>query len=171
MSNESKARIAALNELNQDLLGEDPANASVTQLRCLIAEIESLRSQLAARVPDGWKLVPIEPTSEMMIAGKEREDMECGNPEAVKHIYADMLSAAPSQQAPQEHGPLCFKHGDEPKHGCAWCDKQPSQQASKPMEYPEISAGFEEHGNNCSYAEFAEGVRFAERFHKIGEKQ
>jgi hypothetical protein len=45
------------------------------------------------------------------------------------------------------------------------------QQANKPMTDREIIAGFEEHGDNCSYAEFAEGVRFAERFHKIGEKQ
>lgn len=31
-----------------------------------------------------------------------------------------------SQPAQQE--PACYKHGDEPKHGCAWCDKQPAQE-------------------------------------------
>lgn len=71
----------------------------------LTAQVESLRAQLAARVPDGWKLVPVEPTPEMESAAMAyvytNGFTRGAGPSAV---YASMLSAAPSQQAPVAQG-------------------------------------------------------------------
>jgi hypothetical protein len=36
----------------------------------------------------------------------------------------DMPQRPAAQPAPVQ-GPVCWKHGDEPKSGCAWCDKPP----------------------------------------------
>jgi hypothetical protein len=58
------------------------------------------------QVPDGWKLVPVEPTREMRNAAiREQElhrNMSLGlyGDEPASAIYRAMLSAAPSQQAP-----------------------------------------------------------------------
>lgn len=41
------------------------------------------------QVPDGWKLVPVEPTNDMLNAGYFT------NNEANKSIYSSMLAAAP----------------------------------------------------------------------------
>ena len=69
-------------------------------LRDRVAELEQ---QLAARVPDGWKLVPVEPTSEMLyLVGKQGEvmaDMAAGYR---KEIWAAMLAATPQPVAQPE---------------------------------------------------------------------
>ena len=41
------------------------------------------------------------------------------------HALREALADQPAQ--PQQE-PVCYKHGEEPKRGCAWCDKQPAQQ-------------------------------------------
>lgn len=40
----------------------------------------------------------------------------------------DALEAKLAECRAQQQEPVCYKHGDEPKRGCAWCDKQPAQQ-------------------------------------------
>lgn len=40
--------------------------------------------------------------------------------------FCDALAGQPAPA--QEKAAPCYKHGDEPKQGCAWCDKQPAQQ-------------------------------------------
>lgn len=54
------------------------------------------KAQLASRggVPDGWKLVPIEPTQEMVDRGAEEVDWYAHN---ARYCYMAMLDAAPQQ--------------------------------------------------------------------------
>ena len=49
----------------------------------------------SAQVPEGWKLVPVEPTEEMLTAGAGAVDINSHSPLAT---YAAMLSAAPTPQ-------------------------------------------------------------------------
>ena len=43
--------------------------------------------------------------------------------ESITVIDTEWLEQPPVQ----EKAPACYKHGDEPKRGCSWCDKRPSQ--------------------------------------------
>jgi len=49
-------------------------------------------------VPDGWKLVPVEPTQEMVTAGKDEYGEEVFSPHQVTIVYRDMLLSAPQPQ-------------------------------------------------------------------------
>jgi hypothetical protein len=49
-----------------------------------------------AAVPDGWKLVPVEPSSEMLRCGDDA--YFCINPTTTKLIYKTMLAAAPTPE-------------------------------------------------------------------------
>ena len=101
------------------LLGEvdklRAASRAVTQCRCTLVQqsvgdgCEVCNPQLAQRladeaqagVPEGWKLVPVEPTVEMRRAGTAANDG------IVSDIYRAMLAAAPqppSAQADALHG-------------------------------------------------------------------
>lgn len=64
----------------------------------------------ALRLPDGWRLVPDEPTEEMIIGFWG--EIKHGQPEldAAKEAYADMLAAVP-HTAPIE--PICATGGAE----------------------------------------------------------
>lgn len=75
----------------------------------LVAEVRRLREivaqQAAPAVPAGWKLVPVEPTDDQLVAGQEewvrgrRGALEdCMEANA---IYAAMLAAAPEYTAPE----------------------------------------------------------------------
>lgn len=54
-------------------------------------------------VPEGWKLVPVEPTLEMISAGAKQIPLDpeygtdLGQREAAKDVYEDMLAAAPER--------------------------------------------------------------------------
>ena len=76
-------------------------------------------------LPEGWALVPIEPTDKMVRAcyhidlsympGQEGADGAA--------IYRAMLAAAPQPVAQPVY---CYKHDpDEPVSGCKYCDTQP----------------------------------------------
>lgn len=64
-------------------------------------------------IPEGWKLVPVEPTPEMKTAGIAVEvypdsppEIDCLTWEEVRAIYQDMIAAAPTppvQQADEAH--------------------------------------------------------------------
>ena len=50
----------------------------------------------AAQVPEGWKLVPIEPTDKMVTAGYSEVTVEIENSSRdIKDVYQAMLAAAP----------------------------------------------------------------------------
>ncbi|TDS70445.1 hypothetical protein [Comamonas sp. JUb58] len=83
----------------------------MTQNQRMHDRIAELEAQLSARqaAPDGWRLVPVEPTTEMTKAGGDVEvEGDFGGEQVlfgseVKQIYAAMLSAAPP---PPEREPL-----------------------------------------------------------------
>lgn len=59
-------------------------------------KIEAALQQTAPAVPDGWKLVPIEPTLEMREAFHDaNEEWEDGGLDSPDHQYQAMLAAAP----------------------------------------------------------------------------
>jgi hypothetical protein len=64
----------------------------------LSTEYAKQLAECQARVqePEGWKLVPIEPTSEMIVASVF--DPVCATPSR-RHIYQAMLSSAPKFRA------------------------------------------------------------------------
>lgn len=57
---------------------------------------EAYRAGMADAVPDGWKLVPVEPTERMLVFGDDAA-RQCGlnNIVPAGPIYRYMLSAAP----------------------------------------------------------------------------
>ena len=64
---------------------------------------DQARAQLqtaSVAVPDGWKLVPVEPTDEMVRAGINTPCVDSGNdaddqPQDYRNVYSAMLAAAP----------------------------------------------------------------------------
>jgi len=97
------------------LHGIPELEAKATQVDALQAELTALRAQ-GARVPEGWALVPIEPTDEMLTAAARasmKHLLDCINdPTKAKEVgseemcklthasrYRSMLSSAPT--APQ----------------------------------------------------------------------
>lgn len=81
------------NEANAALM----AACNPEAMRTLLAEIDCLRASQSdgtSGVPDGWKLVPMEPTVEMLAAGAECWHISKDNAEG---YYRAMLAAAPNQ--------------------------------------------------------------------------
>lgn len=74
------------------------ANPDVLRAFAMAIERAVIDSQPKSSIPDGWKLVPIEPTEEM-IEGFWGE-IKHGKEEiaAAKEAYFDMLAAAPSPE-------------------------------------------------------------------------
>ncbi|CND46341.1 hypothetical protein B7R70_07730 [Yersinia pseudotuberculosis] len=68
-------------------------------------------------IPDGWKLVPIEPTAEMMAAAMECDDVVFDLDDDTifcvqfDNIYAAMLAAAPEPQNQQQNIPEIIHQG------------------------------------------------------------
>jgi hypothetical protein len=84
-------------------LGEFEAAEMLTDYAALLRERESA----SARVPDGWQLVPIEPTDEMIDKGTDQYECEQGDTWYRNHqlsegdciaIYKAMLAAAPKPE-------------------------------------------------------------------------
>lgn len=75
----------------------NPDELGLTDSRLRIVFDMALRSLDAGWVPDGWKLVPIEPTQSMLEAGQD-EAGELTGLLTVEAIYEAMLAAAPSAQ-------------------------------------------------------------------------
>ena len=48
----------------------------------------------SSRIPDGWKLVPIEPTKDLLLAARRATLCNIRESE-IKNIYKAMLSASP----------------------------------------------------------------------------
>ncbi|MDG9854148.1 hypothetical protein N7403_09825 [Pseudomonas nitroreducens] len=85
--------------------GFDPSYVTGAQEQ--LKEIETLIHGAAPvaqawQVPDGWKLVPIEPTKEMMLNGSscqhhDHDDMSCIQRKMRHGIWSKMIAAAPAQ--------------------------------------------------------------------------
>jgi hypothetical protein len=148
-----------------------------------------IRTQLAARVPEGWRQALCECVE--LLEFLEPEVRGGYSPDGALAKAKAVLSAAPSQQAPVQGEPVAWLEqvtlssgGYSPPTKEWRVTQNPStskaprkplylhqQQASKPMTDREVMRGFNEEGYGASYEEFCRGVRFAERHHKIGEKQ
>lgn len=85
------------------------ALASPKNVLSMIAALE--QAQQKNSIPDGWVLVPKEPTEEMITAAYKHEVALFGVGHADLGIYAAMLSAAPKSEL--EARPLCVKLPDE----------------------------------------------------------
>lgn len=72
------------------------------EARATILAYESAKAASAREVPEGWKLVPVEPTDEMMKAGAQTDEkaIQGGylypDEDSVGLVYAAMLSASPA---------------------------------------------------------------------------
>ena len=92
------------------ITGERHSVATLSSLRVSI--VEACRAAMlkvgpvtAATVPDGWKLVPVEPTKEMMLhkSGCQHhawDDAECSMRQTRRLVWAHMIAAAPA--APEQ---------------------------------------------------------------------
>lgn len=82
-----------------------PMSASPQKLsECRAAIERALREQVRG-VPEGWKLVPVEPTEDMFVDGMEADCLgrqSIDDESHVRSIWAAMLSAAPTQPAQAE---------------------------------------------------------------------
>jgi len=72
------------------LMGRDQNN-EITSLRQQAATLTYAARQ-ASKVPEGWKLVPVEPTPEMLKASLHESKCRAWQ------IYKWMISASPSQE-------------------------------------------------------------------------
>jgi hypothetical protein len=63
---------------------------------CEDCESDALAS--APRVPQGWKLVPVEPSDAMVAAGKRQVHKSNGAGDKTLRVYRDMLAAAPQPE-------------------------------------------------------------------------
>ena len=79
-------------------MGAERELALMAQVSRLEAERDQLRAELEnVRVPEGWKLVPVEPTREMLDRGSHNVNCNYhyGTMETIaKHAYKAMLTAA-----------------------------------------------------------------------------
>lgn len=84
-------------------MGAERELALMAQVSRLEAERDQLRAELEnVRVPEGWKLVPVEPTREMLDRGSHNVNCNYhyGTMETIaKHAYKAMLTAAPTPPA------------------------------------------------------------------------
>lgn len=71
----------------------------------LVDDVRRVICEARKEIPDGWKLVPLEPTEEMVIAGCRHENF--GD---MAGRYAAMLSAAPDLLSPPCSFPECTCH-------------------------------------------------------------
>ncbi len=92
--------IAALRQAEQ---------AAVRLANELAGKLAKLRSQGGA--PEGWKIVPVEPTGEMIRVGRSNA---VPSTQAIKPVYRAMLSAAPQPPVSQSVQP--------PEGGTGWRD-------------------------------------------------
>jgi len=94
---------------------EDHQKVSWQDLQTLKAENDTLRAQLSEKsigqgVPDGWQLVPKEPTQQMFDAGEDT--FECaytGTPtSSPARVWSAMLTSAPPAPQSSQQKPLLF---------------------------------------------------------------
>ena len=109
----SRQRVAKLEAEVQEQarlngMGAERELALMAQVSRLEAERDQLRAELEkVRVPEGWKLVPVEPTREMLDRGSHNVNCNYhyGTMETIaKHAYKAMLTAAPTPPNADQKG-------------------------------------------------------------------
>lgn len=99
MSDHKAIREALENKRNlwRDLVTVDKAD-----LRALLADLDDARAALTAAKAGGWVAVPVEPTDEMLAAGKKQAHSNNSVGAKCLRIYAAMLAARPLPTPPKE---------------------------------------------------------------------
>lgn len=90
--------------LDANTAGKQDWEQELSALSWAVAKIEAFPPE-ALCIPDGWKLVPINPTEEMRVAGNDTGEFENDYPRdsrrAADHVWRVMLESAPSIPSPQ----------------------------------------------------------------------
>jgi hypothetical protein len=100
-----KAQPCVGNERGHDTKGSRKALGAINaKLRAKVGMLEREVTRLnASRVPEGWKLVPVEPTLNMLGAALMNQ-VDCADAiEVIRADYKAMLSAAPAPTVEPDH--------------------------------------------------------------------
>lgn len=109
------------------------------------AALEQPDIEIPASVPEGWKLVPVEPTDDMLYDIQEYSHIL---PPRGRRIWAHMLAAAPQPPALEQ---------PQPKR--------------EPIPSVMMDLGWELHGSNDAYQTWCMAVEWTELCHGIGGKK
>lgn len=151
-------------------------------LAALHAALDQSDTGIPTSVPAGWKLVPVEPTSEMIAAGKEAMQYSIAELPAFT-CYNAMLAAAPQPPALEQpqvtQEPICYVTG----HYGGRCTVAPSDAStvlpvgvalythqkppSQPLTNEQIDEGWSLHGGGDAYQAWFMAVEWTERTHGI----
>lgn len=83
-----------LDELKRVAEAASPLHSFTT--KTVLALIKRVEDAETARVPEGWKLVPVEPTERMQVRGYTAMAPETAEHVDTEAVYRAMLAAAPS---------------------------------------------------------------------------
>lgn len=93
-------------DLNRDVTHIDAKWERIASAAEIIAIVKArprganaLATERAPQVPEGWKLVPVKPTKEMLGAGWKHNDFNPMTDDIVAATYRAMLAAAPEGEA------------------------------------------------------------------------
>lgn len=92
----SDERLEEIARLESDFIAFPPPHSECSDMA---KELLALRKGLG--IPDGWKLVPIEPTAEMMLHNSSCQhhawdDQECSVRQLRRNVWGNMIAAAPA---------------------------------------------------------------------------
>lgn len=137
------------------------AAANPAAVRNLLAELDALRASkppvikqdpAAVAVPDGWKLVPVEPTQQMLDVGRWTGAGSVSVQEewARKEVWQRMLAAAPQP-------PVAAQEPDEQREFVSWLDSTRPSGDVESVQY--------QWENSIEYAEFRDAKAEWDRTH------
>jgi len=126
------ARLAA--SAIQTRLGERPIISGWDESTFKLNEEVALYTHPAPAVPAGWKLVPVEPTREMIFAAQQYHEGEAYLPFS---LYKSMLAAAPPVPQAEPIDPHMIVADDRFPDAQAEPKRQPVSEATALIEWPE----------------------------------
>jgi len=134
------------------------------------AEAERKRQAARSESPAGWRLVPIEPTAAMNLAGAFAPQQRTS-----EAVYRAMLSASPHPEAQSANDCIdCLSDGYIKcvcGTGPTWNQAQPTEQRKPLTEAQQTSLWKKASGEwMTDEADFKAGIRAAERAHGITEE-
>lgn len=150
------------------------------------ATIEAVRKAVAPQpaIPPGYKLVPVEPTIDMLRSGVQRELADASHYGRLRDTYRAMLAAAPEVPQPAKPAEQCWKCGDMDPSGHEKCnvpacgmreDTQPAKREPLTDEQISLMAHNDDEGDwnhltyrDCWHEGYKAGARAIERTHGIG---
>lgn len=145
-----------------------------------LAAYEAEKAQAVPASSEGWRLVPIEPTQQMIDAARDCQDADpdASAEQEAFHFYRAMLAASPTPPPAQpDMRAVCEALGFDPTnhHNAAKCPycrpTAPPQEERVPLTDEEILSTYVKSIKQLRYHNdgeyFYAGARFAERAHGI----